>query len=187
MYLTNLSLLAKYFISYQEDEIVTPLCIILPQMSGCIKYFENGGKNMFFLIKYDKVWEKYDEIWDVIKNKQGIKFHGKPIYEQKYLEAKVREFDGEIKINFLGNYTPKENMHYTCIACITIDSVIRMDKKNHPQVYLEECKYKVKKMQMSRFISAKLESGSESNSERESKSDSDTELMAKLKSDCNFE
>ena len=55
-----------------------------------------------------------------------------------------------------------------------------MDKKNHPQVYLEECKYRVKKIQMSRFISAKLKSDSESESEAESKSD--TELKAKLKS-----
>ena len=39
----------------------------------------------------------------------------------------------------------KENMHYTCIACITIDSVMRIDKKNDPQVYFEECKYRVKK------------------------------------------
>ena len=38
----------KYFIGYQEDEIVKPLCIILPQMNGYIKYFENGGKNVFF-------------------------------------------------------------------------------------------------------------------------------------------
>ena len=45
----------KYFIGYQEDEIVKPLCIILPQMSGHIKYFENGGKNMNFLIKDDEV------------------------------------------------------------------------------------------------------------------------------------
>ena len=57
-----------------------------------------------------------------------------------------------IKTNFLGNDVPKENMHYTCIACITIDSVLKIDKKNHPQVYLEECKYRVKKIQMSRFI-----------------------------------
>ena len=49
----------KYFIGYQEDEIIKPLCIILPEMSGYIKYFENGGKNMFFLIKDDEVWEKY--------------------------------------------------------------------------------------------------------------------------------
>ena len=41
----------KYFIGYKEGEIVKPLCIILPQMSGYIKYFKNGGKNMSFLIK----------------------------------------------------------------------------------------------------------------------------------------
>ena len=119
----------KYFIGYQKGEIVKPLCIILPQMSGYIKYFENGGKNMSFLIKDDEVWEKYEQIWDVIKNKLSIKFHSEPIYEQKYLKAKVREFDGVIKTNFLGNDTPKENMHYTCTACITIDSIMRMDKK----------------------------------------------------------
>ena len=98
-------------------------------MNGYIKYFENGGKNMSFLIKIDKVWEKYEDIWDVIKNKLGIKFHSEPIYEKKYLEAKIREFDGDIKTNFLGNGLPKENMYYTCIACITIDSVIKMNKK----------------------------------------------------------
>ena len=59
----------KYFIGYQEDEIVKPLCIILPQMSGFIKYFENGGKNMSFLIKDDEVLEKCEQIWNVIKNK----------------------------------------------------------------------------------------------------------------------
>ena len=57
----------KYFIGYQEGGIVKPLCIILPQMSGCIKYLKNRGKNMSFLIKDDKVWEKYEQIWDVIK------------------------------------------------------------------------------------------------------------------------
>ena len=86
---------------------------------------------------------------------------------------------------------PKENMHYTCITCITIDSVLTIDKKNHPQVYLEECKYKVKKIQMSRFINTELKSDSDSDSELESDSEaeskSDTELMAKLKSDSGSE
>ena len=90
----------KYFIGYQKGEIVKPLCIILPQMSGYIKYFENGSKNMSFLIKDHKVWEKYKQSWDVIKNKLSIKFHSKPNYEQKYLKAKVREFDGTIKKTF---------------------------------------------------------------------------------------
>ena len=94
------------------------------------------------------------------------------------MKAKVREFDGVIKTNFLGNDTPKENMYYTCIACITIDSVMRMDKKNHPQVYLEECKYRIKKIQMSRFINTELKSDSES--ESESKSDLETESKSDI-------
>ena len=84
---------------------------------------------------------------------------------------------------------PKENMHYTYISCITIDSVMRMDRKNHPQVYLEKCKYRIKKMQMSRFINAELksDSNSELDSDSEVQSKSDTELMAKLKSDSDSE
>ena len=135
----------KYFIGYQEGEIVKPLCIILPQMSGYIKYFENGGKNMSFMVKDGNVLGKYNKILDKIKEKLNIKFHRMLVYDKTFIKVKVREFDGKIKTNFLGNEVPKENMHYTCIACITIDSVMRMDKKNYPQVYLEECKYRVKK------------------------------------------
>ena len=80
----------KYFIGYQEGETVKPLCIILPQMMAYIKYFEDGGKNMSFLIKDDKVRKKYEEIWSVIKNKLCIRFHSETICEQKYLKAKVR-------------------------------------------------------------------------------------------------
>ena len=146
-------------------------------MSGYIKYFEYGSPNMSFLIKDDEVGEKYEQIWDVIKNKLKIKFHSEPVYEYKYLKTKVREYDGVIKTNFLGNGIPKENMHYTCIACITIDSVMRMEKKNYPQVYLEECKYKTTKIQMSRFINTQLDSNLDSDS------DSGDELIAKSKSD----
>ena len=150
-------------------------------MSGYIKHFENGGKNMSFLIKDDEMWDKYKQIWDVIKSKLGIKFHSEPIYEKKYLKAKVRESGSNIKTYFLGNGVPKENMYYTCIACITIDSVMKMNKKNYWQVYLEECKYKINKIQMLRFINSKLESNSEAESQ------SDTELMEKLKSDSDSE
>ena len=51
-----------------------------------------------------------------------------PVYDKKYLKTKVREYDEVIKTNFLSNGVSKENMHYTCIACITIDSVMRMEK-----------------------------------------------------------
>ena len=164
-------------IDYQEDEIVKPLCIILPQMNGYIKYFGNGGKNMSFLIKNDEVWQKYEDIWNIITNKLNIKFHSEPIYENKYLKAKVREFHGDIKTNFLGNGLPKENTYYTCIACITIDSVLKMNKKNNPQVYLEKCKKtkKIKKIHTSRFINTELETDFESDSETDSESNTTTE------------
>ena len=68
----------------------------------------------------------------------------------------------------------KENIHYSYIVCITIDSVINFNKKNHLQVYLEECKYRIKKTQIPKFIKNKLKSDSDS------QSDSD-ELMAELK------
>ena len=72
-------------------------------------------------------------------------------------------------------------MHYTCIACVTIDSVIKKNKKNYLQVYLEECKYKTKKIQMFRSISAELDS----DSELDLGSDSE-ELMAKLESNSDL-
>ena len=83
---------------------------------------------------------------------------------------------------------PKENMYYTCIACITIDSVMNFDKKNHPQVYLEECKYRIKKTQIPKFINIELKSDSDSDSDLHSdldlhsevESKSDAKLMAKL-------
>ena len=131
------------------------------------------------------MWDKYDKLWNVIKNKLNIKFHSEPVYEYKYLKTKVREFNGEIKINFLNNGMSKENMHYSCIACITIDSVINFNKKNHPQVYLEECKYRIKKTQMPKFIKNELKSDSESDSDLDS---DDKKLMAKLnKSDIDFD
>ena len=168
----------KYFIGYKEGGIVKPLCTILPQMSGYIKYFENGGKSMSFVIKNDDVLDKYSEIWDKIKNKLNIKFHSMPVYDEKYIKPKVREFNGVIKTNFLGDEIPTESMYYTCIACITIDSVMRMDKKNYPQVYLEECKHKPKKIEMIKFtVTEESESELKSDTELESKSEleSDTE------------
>ena len=165
----------KYFIVYQEYEMIRPLCIILPRTNGYIKYFENGGKNMSLLIKNDEVWQKYEDIRELIKNKLGIKFHSQPICENKYLKAKVRELNCDIKTNFLGNGLPKENMYYACIACITVDSVLKMNEKNYPQVYLEECKYKVKKVHTPRFINTELELDSESDVEADLDSNTTTE------------
>ena len=105
-----------------------------------------------------------------------IKFRSMSVYNEKHIKAKVREFNGVIETNFLGEEIPKENVHYACIACITIDSVMKMEKKNYPQVYLEEYKYKIKKIKMSKFISTELESESESELEYDTELESKSEL-----------
>ena len=87
----------------------------LPQMTGYIKYFENGGKNMSFVIKDDMCLNKYNEIWDKIEETLSIKFHSISVYDGKYIKAKVREFNGVIKTNFLSDKVPKENEHLNCL------------------------------------------------------------------------
>ena len=66
----------KYFIGYlHDDDVIRPLCIILPQMSGYIKCFYNGEKNMSFTIEGENVYLKYTEIWYTIKNSSNSKFY----------------------------------------------------------------------------------------------------------------
>ena len=136
---------------------------------------------MSFVIKNDDVLDKYNEIWNKIKERLNIKFLSMPVYDKKHIKTEVREYNRVIKTNFLSDEIPKENMHYAWIACTTIDSVTRMEKKNYPQVYLEECKYRMKKTKIPKFMKAELESESEFELE------SDTELEANLKSDSGFD
>ena len=90
-------------------------------------------------------------------------------YDEKYIKAKVRNFSGVIKRNLCWTFVlydevPKENEQGTCIACITINSVMRIERRNYLQFYLEECKYRMKKTKMTVFIESELETESESES-----------------------
>ena len=69
---------------------------VLPQMNGYIKDFDNGGKNMSLKIEGDSVLVKYNDVWNKIKEVKRIKFHNNPVYDEKYIKAKVKEFHGEL-------------------------------------------------------------------------------------------
>ena len=71
---------------------------------------------MSFVIKDDDVPNKYNEIQDQIKEKLNIKFHSMPIFDEKYIKAKIREFNGEFITNVLVNEIPNKSMYYTCMA-----------------------------------------------------------------------
>ena len=112
----------EYFIGYKDDNIARPLCIILPQKSGYISFFGNRGKNMSFMIEDDSVLIKYNEIWDKIKKTLNITIPSMPVYDGKYIKAKVKEFNRVVNTNFLSDRVPKEGVHHTCKVCLSNDS-----------------------------------------------------------------
>ena len=86
----------KYFYGYLNNDVIKPSCITLPQMNGYIKYFEDGGKNMSFVTDEEKVYEKYDEIWNVVKRFLKLKFTAGPIRNDKYMSTKLKIFKKKI-------------------------------------------------------------------------------------------
>ena len=146
----------KYYIGYLNGDDIKAFYILLPQMSGYFKYFENGSKNTSFKIEDEDVYLNYNEIWNRIKIILSIKFHSEPIYDEKYIKTKVKTFNAMINILFTDDKIPKESVHYVCISVINIDSLLRIDKKNRTQTYLEQCKYKIKKREMVDLINDEI-------------------------------
>ena len=136
-------------------------------MSGYKKYFENGGKNMSFVIKYYDVLDQCNDIWNKIKRQLNIKLHSMPVDDEKYIKAKVRKFNSVIKTIFVRRWSAKGKrtlcLHslYNYWFCYKNGK-----KKNYPQIYLEECKYNTE-------LKSELESHTELKWKPELESDSE--------------
>ena len=141
----------KHICGYLNNDTIQPLRVILPQMDGYIKYFDDGGKNISFVTDDEKVYEKYHEIWEVIRNLLKIDFTVNPIRDYKYLVAKLKIFDRIDITTFNNNSIPMEKKHI-CIPVIDIDSVLKINKRAYSQAYLEQCKYKLKKIKIVNYI-----------------------------------
>ena len=145
--------LNKYLCGYLNNDVIQPLCVILPHMNGNIKYFDDGGKNMSFVTDDEKIYEKYNEIWEVVRKLLKAKFTVGPVRDDKYIAAKLKIFNKINKTTFTVNAIPFEKNHHTCIPAIDIDSVLKIDnKRTYPQAYLEQCKYKLRKRRVVNFI-----------------------------------
>ena len=148
----------KYLCGYLNNDVIQPLCVNLSQMDEYIKYFDNGGKNMTFVTDNEKVYDKYNEIWEVIRKLLKVKFAVNPVRDDKYLVAKLKIFNKINRKAFNNNNNnnnniPIERNHYICIPAIDIDSVLKVDNKRaYPQAYLEQCKYKLEKRRIVNYI-----------------------------------
>ena len=87
----------KHICGYLNNDTVQPLCVILPQMDGYIKYFDDGGKNVSFVTDDGKIYKKYNEIWEVIRNLLKVDFTVNPVRDDIYLVAKLKIFNKKIE------------------------------------------------------------------------------------------
>ena len=93
---------------------------------------------MSFLIRDDELLGKHNKIWEKVKNSIKKEFDSEPVYNEKYLKAKIKPYNGKTKTNFHNEKIPKEGSQLICLSVILIDSVFRMRKNYYPQVFLEE-------------------------------------------------
>ena len=103
----------KYLCGYLNNDVIQPLCVILPQMNGNIKYFDDGGKNMSFVTDDEQIYEKYNEIWEVVRKLLKAKFTVDPVRDDKYIVAKLKIFNKIIRTTFTDNAIPieKKSLH----------------------------------------------------------------------------
>ena len=91
--------------------------------------FEDGGKNMSFVTDDKEVYEKYNEIWEVVRKLLKLKFFVSSVRDNKYIISELKIFKNINMTTFTSNTIPKGNTHCTCISAIDIESVLKIDKK----------------------------------------------------------
>ena len=167
----------KYFIGYNDNDIIRPLCIRLPQITGYArKCNENATKS--FIVKDKKLLKKYSKMWETIEKLMKINFESNPVYgdDIKYIKTKIKTYAGSIITNFHNKKMPKEKASCKCISITMIDSVFKANKNFYPQTFLEECNYIQDKIKIENYINEDLEdSDTDSDSNNETESDIDNE------------
>ena len=144
----------------------------LPKMTGYLNIFGNGNKKMSFLTNNNEFLERYTAIWEKISDLVNNKFDSDPIYNNKYINTKIRSYNNDIKTNFRNidnnknNKLPEKNKPYKCVSLISLDSIIKINKKYYPQTHLQECVYKLINKKVENIITnINLDSSSESDNE----------------------
>ena len=163
----------KYFIGYNDNDVIRPLCVRLPQMTGYARKFDENA-TMSFRANNKQLLKNYNKIWEKVEKLMRIDFESKPVYgdDDKYIKTKIKIYAGSMITNFHNKKMPKEKAPCKCLSIIMLDSVIKAKKKYYPQKLLEECKYEQEKIKTENPIDDDLE-----------KNDSDSDSNDKTKSD----
>ena len=152
----------QYFIGYNDNGVITPLCLWLPQMTDYTKQI-NENASMSFRVNNKQLLKNCNKIWEKIEKLMKINFESKPVYgdDDKYIKAKTKIYADSIVTNFHNKKMPKEKLPCKCLSIIILDSVIK--------AYIN---YVQKRIKIENHIDDDLEK-SDSNDETESDIDND--------------
>ena len=131
-----------YFIGYNNNDVIRPLCLKLSKMTGYIYKFDENKITMSLLVKNKQLLKNYNKIWKKIERLMSIDFNSKATYgdDDKYIKTKIKTYADIIITNFHNKKIPKEKVPCKCLSITMPDSVIESDRKCYPQIFLEECK-----------------------------------------------
>ena len=95
----------------------------------------------------------------------NVKFESKSVYgdDDKHIKTKIKSYRDKVNKNFHSKKVPKENSPHKCLSIITLESIIKLNKKYYPQTLFEECKYEVKNKKVENLINDDLELTSSDN------------------------
>ena len=130
----------KYFIRYNDNDVIRPLCLRLSQMTGYFKKF-NENATVSFRVNNKELLKSYSKISQKIENLMRIDFESKPVFgdDDKYIKTKIKIHADSIVTNFHNKKMPKEKEPCKCLSIIIIiDSVIKANQKYYPQTLLED-------------------------------------------------
>ena len=141
---------SKYLIGYLDKDI-TALVLIMPKMSGYVKTFkveEEINELLSFCIDDEKLLEKYKAIWTNIENKKHIELNALPVYDDRYIKAKIITYGDNVYTNFRGLNVPEDDIECESFNIISIDSLLVYENKYYLEVYSDNCAYKIVNKQM---------------------------------------
>ena len=157
----------KYIIGH-NDNTISSLRLFLSKMAGYLNIFKDGARKMSFLSDNNEFLERYTAIWEKISDLINKKCDSDPVYNNKYINTKIRSYNNDIMINFRdmdnkNNKLPEKNKPHKCISLISLDSIIKINGKYYPQTLLQECAYKLINKKVENIITnINLDSSSES-------------------------
>ena len=115
-------------------------------MNAYAKCFDKTNKYINLSVNDKKILKKYSEIWDKIKSLIKKEFNSEPVYNDKYIKTKIKIYNNRVYKNFQHSKIPKDNEYFASLSAILLDSIfLNSDKEFYPQIFLDECKYVIKK------------------------------------------